>query len=283
MFCLNPLVREVIVVNSGYTSNLLCHFVGRSKNNDDELFELLKQIISGNTLIANLENPDKPESFFQLGYKCENVGEVFGKCDCVCFCDIPNQSLAIHINKYSRFGIGFKKTFIAEQGARPVMYVPKNYLVAERGDNGKGQSSTPREPEQYFPYILTLACNLLPLLQISSQPDSLAEVLRANGLLEHFNMFDKNITQAFFTKQHFPLTFSLIQGVANEMAYVKLYDATLPDEHPDNYYMEREWRSLNNVLFSINDIQCVYLPNNDYKEKFKECFPEYTGDFYLFE
>lgn len=269
---------------SEYTSSLLCHFVGRSRENDSDRFKLLKTIIEGKRLIANLEHPDNPQSFFQLGYHCENVGEVFGECDCVCFCDIPDNALSIHINKYSRFGIGFNKKFIAEQGARPVMYVPNNYLVAERGDGGNGgQSSTPRVPAEYFPYILTLACNLLPLLQLGAAPDALALNMKQNGLEEALGLFDQNIRKAFFNKQYNPLVFSLIQGIATQMAYVKLYDATLPDDHPDNYYMEREWRCLKNVLFNIEDIECIYLPNSDYKELFKQSFPTYNGRFFIFD
>lgn len=37
---------------SGYTSSLLCHFVGRSLENDVNRFELLTKIINGKTLIA---------------------------------------------------------------------------------------------------------------------------------------------------------------------------------------------------------------------------------------
>lgn len=59
---------------SDYTSTLLCHFVGRSKANDDERFELLVTIIKGRKLIANLSNPTNLESVFQGGYQCEHVG-----------------------------------------------------------------------------------------------------------------------------------------------------------------------------------------------------------------
>ena len=140
---------------SEYTSNMLCHFVGRSKPNDDARFDLLVTIIRGNKLIANLEKPSDPESRFVNGYRCEHAGEVFGKCDCVCFCDIPENALNIHVSKYGKFGIGFKKEYIAQQGAHPVMYVPSNYPIKERGDNSTagGKSQTPREPNVYFSHL----------------------------------------------------------------------------------------------------------------------------------
>ena len=80
-----------------------------------------------------------------------------------------------------------------------------------------------------------------------------------------------------------PLLFSLMQGISNQMAYVKLYDATLPDDHPDNYYMEREWRSLGNINFTTDDIKTLYLPNKEYISKFIKEFPNYKGDIFLFE
>jgi len=275
------------MATNNYTSNLLCHFVGRSRKSNDERFELLVTIIRGMQLIANLSNPTKPESTFQNGYNCEHVGEVFGKCDCVCFCDIPNTSLAIHTNKYSKFGMGFEKTFIAAQGAHPVMYVPKNYPIVERGDeSASGRSQTPRIPEQYFPYLLQLSCNLLPLMEISYIGVDLVQkenFLKTVGLNDHLNLFNNQVRESFFAGKYHPMIFSILQGTAHQMAYVKLYDVTLPDDHPDNYYMEREWRSLNNITFSINDIKTIYLPSDDYKERFVQEFPEYQGTFFVFE
>lgn len=271
---------------SDYTSNLLCHFVGRSKANDNERFELLITIIKGKKLIANLSNPDNPESSFQGGYQCEHVGEVFGKCDCVCFCDIPDAALSIHTQKYSKFGIGFDKTFIAKQGAHPVMYVPENYVIRERGDNSEeARTSTPKEPKLYYPYLLRVSTNLFPLIVMSLSIVDLQQLennLKSKGLEKQLNLFNDEVRNMFFSGQYYPLIYSIIQGMANQMAYVKLFDATLPDDHPDNYYMECEWRSLGNVDFSINDIRTIYLPTEQYKDRFMEEFPDYQGNFFIF-
>jgi len=107
-----------------YISDHLCHFVGRSCANDDARFDLLVKIIREQQLKANLKNPDNPELRTSSRYTGERLGEIFEQCDCVCFCDIPDDMLGIHTSKYSRFGMGFNKTFLAQNGARPVMYVP---------------------------------------------------------------------------------------------------------------------------------------------------------------
>ena len=265
-----------------YTSNNLCHFVGRSRNTDEERFKLLVTIIKGRKLISDLSNPNNPSSTFNVGYRCENVGEVFGKCDCICFCDIPNESLEIHTQKYSKFGMGFEKKFIAEKGAHPVMYVPQNYAIVERGDNNEEcVSSTPKMPQDYFSYILSTTTYLLPLLEMSAVP----ERLHSNELdfTPWLSLVDGNVAKAFFDRKIHPLVFSILQGVATNMAYVKLYDVTLPDDHPDNYYMEREWRSLHKVEFELNDIKTIYLPNESYHDRFMIEFPEYVGEFYYLD
>lgn len=52
---------------SGYTSSLLCHFVGRSLENDVNRFELLTKIINGKTLIASLTNQKIPKVILYVG------------------------------------------------------------------------------------------------------------------------------------------------------------------------------------------------------------------------
>ena len=47
--------------------------------------------------------------------------------------------------------------------------------------------------------------------------------------------------------------------------------------------MERDWRSLLNIHFDVQNLNRIYLPNADYKKKFEQEFPEYSGTFYLFE
>lgn len=268
-----------------YTSNQLCHFVGRSKETEEERFDLLKTIIRENKLKANLNSPDNPESYFLVGSQCEHVGEVFKKCDCVCFCDIPKAALSIHTNKYSKFGIGFKKSFIAAQGARPVMYVPLNYDIVERGDSSpKGRTCTPKNPKQYFSYLLKLAGNVQSLTICSLALSDLKSIEKwyiENDFGECLDIFDDNIRKSFFEGKYNPMFYSLIQGWANEMMYVKLYDSSLPDDHPDNYYMEREWRSIKNIDFTLNDIEIIFLPNEEYKCKFKQEFNQYQGEYFV--
>ena len=272
-------------MSNGYTSNLLCHFVGRSKKTDEERFDLLTLIINGGRLIANIKRPNAPESLFYGGSKCERLGEVFAECDCVCFCDIPNESLGIHTSKYSKFGIGFEKNFVASQGARPVMYVPLNYPIIENTDRDieHPTSETPRDPREYFPYLMHITGEMIPIMEITLQRANLRRI-ESLMLPKKLNQpFDKAIWDKVFSNNYNALGYSIIQGVANQSSYVKVFDATLPDDHPDNYYMEREWRCLKNVCFTLEDIKTIYLPSEDYKTRFADAFPTYTGEYYIFD
>lgn len=138
---------------------------------------------------------------FQGGYRCEHLGEVFGKCDCLCFCDIPDSALSIHTQKYSKFGIGFDKTFVAKQGAHPVMYVPENYLIRERGDiSEKARTSSPKEPKLYYPYLLGITTNLLSLIVLSLSTVNMQQLennLKSMGLKEHLNLLDDEVRKKF--------------------------------------------------------------------------------------
>ena len=97
------------------------------------------------------------------------------------------------------------------------------------------------------------------------------------------SLLDRDVVSALSTNSFHPIVFSILKGISSQFAYVKLYDVSLPDDHPDNYYMEREWRSLKNISFSIHDIKTVYLPSHTYKERFMHEFPEYTGSFHIFK
>ena len=41
--------------------------------------------------------------------------------------------------------------------------------------------------------------------------------------------------------------------------HLKFFDPTLPPDHVDNYYMEREWRVAGKVDFGVRDIASLYV------------------------
>ena len=267
-----------------YISDYLCHFVGRSRANDDERFDLLVKIIKEKQLKANLDTPDNPSLYTSSNYKGDRLGEILERCDCVCFCDIPDDMLEIHTSKYSRFGIGFTKPFLASQGARPVMYVPLSARMKE-----PCFTDTPKDnPIDYYLYLNKLSNNLNPMLMLLNAffkfDNQIRQLINAGGDLKRsVELYDGTVLKELLDGHAHQMMFSETVAWATQCSYVKVFDETLAEDDPDNYYMEREWRSLKSVDFSVNDIQKVYLPSQQYRERFMAEFPDYAGGFWLFD
>lgn len=267
-----------------YISKVLCHFVGRSKKSDEERFDLLCQIIKEKQLKANLDTPDNPSLQTNGAYKGDHLGEVFEKIDCVCFCDIPDDMLEIHTLKYSKFGMGFSKTFLTQQGARPVTYVPVHTCIKE-----PAQTNTPKSTSsEYFLYINKLAVYFNSIISLLNQAapfkNQLALIVATNpDLVNYIKLLDGKIVQNVLDGKAQEMLFSEMSAFCTQCAYIKLFDETLPEDDPENYYMEREWRSINSVDFSLKDIEKTYLPDANYQDKFLNEFPEYSGEFVIFD
>ena len=265
-----------------YVSNKLCHFVGRSCKNDQERLELLMKIIRSGKLLANPRNPNKSP---QIGMRnihdgVNSLGEVQGQIDCVCFCDIPDDELNLHTKKYSKFGLGFKREFLVSLGTRPVTYVPKcNSMYEAAGDSILGGT-----PEKYFASanrigtfypVFFEAVNCMKYNTLSLYRDGLA-----NGTVpkELSKLIEDAIPEILTESGIHQLSFALVNFVATTCAYVKIFDSELPENSPENFYMEREWRCLQNVEFTLDDIVNVYMPESEImSEIFIKQFPKLSN------
>ncbi len=271
-----------------YTSNLLCHFVGRTQSCEEDQYQLLLKIINqDHALYADVNHPENtaPRAELKMNYNGERLGELFTFCPCVCFCDIPNESLKIHCGKYSCFGMGFSKAFLISKGARPVTYIPQNYNMEGFGCF----DDTPRKPEEFYISYMKQLSSMISLLTIVNENEPLKEQLEEfilkypnlRGTLEEFviNPIEKELSNTQETIKFF----AEISGAwATQCTYVKIFDDTLGKDDPDNYYMEREWRCLHNVRFTLRDIDTLYLPSNLFVERFKNDVPGFEGNFYVF-
>lgn len=262
-----------------YISDTLCHFVGRSKKTDDERFDLLCQIIKEKQLKANLKTPNNPSIQTSSGYRGEHFGEIFERVDCVCFCDIPDDMLAIHTSKYSRFGIGFSRKFLVEQGARPVTYVPLHARIKE-----SAPTITPKStPLEYFLYINNIAVYFNMIIMLLNQAVPFKNQLKQfiHNCPQSIQFLDSNMVQNVADGKTQELLFSETVALSTQNAYIKLFDETLQDDDVNNFYMEREWRSINSVEFSLNDIKKIYVPKQSYKIEFLKQFSDYSGGFVI--
>ena len=59
--------------------------------------------------------------------------------------------------------------------------------------------------------------------------------------------------------------------------FMKCFHSSHPLDHPDNYYMEREWRLGNNLKFDLRDVARVFLPAA-YMSRLRTDLPDYSGE-----
>jgi hypothetical protein len=60
------------------------------------------------------------------------------------------------------------------------------------------------------------------------------------------------------------------------LAFIKPFNSELPDDHPNNYYFEREWRKLGNLPFRPQEVARV-LVARDYAKRLKTERPVYAN------
>jgi hypothetical protein len=59
-------------------------------------------------------------------------------------------------------------------------------------------------------------------------------------------------------------------------SFIKYFDDSTADEDQANVYMEREWRVLGDINFTLADVYRVFMPER-YAKRFREDLPTYTG------
>ncbi|BEQ14254.1 abortive infection system antitoxin AbiGi family protein [Desulfoferula mesophila] len=230
-----------------YVSDELTHFVGRSfrheYNAHEQQFELLVRILRSGTLGKNVDGrvafqPDMPFS-----------GNEAYRSNVVCFSDIPVPDLGIHMGKFSRFGLSFRKKFLIERGANPVYYVARNSLITAPEGRAKTLAALFDEKhDQLWAFYDAYKSGQ------AAPPEGEARPGEPPDLTDLFN----------FLVYHF-------------FSFVKFYEEGLPPADEKNYYMEREWRVFGNLGFEIGDVRRVIFPER-FARSFRERVPDYYGE-----
>ncbi|WP_156289576.1 abortive infection system antitoxin AbiGi family protein [Oceanobacillus salinisoli] len=226
-----------------YVSKELTHFVGRHQPKN-ERFDLLMDIIKSGWLLHK-----KIPGDIKINTDAEGLEDIVTP-GITCFADIPINDLSLHMEKYSNFGLAFKKDFLVEKGANPVYYIATNGVIQE--SNSK-QEKHKQIREGYFKEHIKGYFSLM---------EEIKEELSKKGknesdLLPLLNELDSFLIEHIF-------------------AYLKPFDASKTDADEDNYYLEREWRIVGDVPFSLNDITRILIPER-YGKKLREMLPNYYG------
>lgn len=235
-----------------YVSTDLTHFVGASLRPDDAAqYDLLVKILRDGVLSANRGGVGT--GFSTHPHAFSSGGRYEPGLTLVCFCDIPEADLSIHTSKYGRFGLSLSKTFLIRQGVNPVFYVVREspYLTSGlRSD--------------WFD------ANVIRM-------DRMREVLAGRHIREdpegvtrwHGDAFDSDVNEFLgFVEQAVLL-------------FVKWFESGRADEDPANVYMEREWRTVADVRFTLEDVTRVFVPA-PFGKAFRDDLPDYHGQVSFF-
>jgi Putative abortive phage resistance protein AbiGi, antitoxin len=280
---------------SEYVSDLLTHFAGASLPDDEARYNLLATILNSGKLldgrflnrrrlpIFHFDVREKdgsftridyfPEPYFELDFSAPATSDEAVRPEMVCLCDIPLEPayLRIHTSKYGQFGVALDRSFLVERGAAPVQYIPisaKTVVRAKRDgkfsgifDKAAGQSlftlGTPRGA-----YIGKLRERHLQLVIERKEAAEREHDRYKNGEIDRQTYY-RNVVEA-------------LDYAVGSWAYLfglhKRFDAQLPKNHRDSYYMEREWRVLGTVSFSLEDVARIIVPQA-YASRLRTEFP----------
>ena len=247
----------------GYVSDTLYHFVARQAASDDARAEVLLTILSDKVLLSDRTGRYSQGVPLFIDDAFRTAGEI-STIPAVCFCDIPFAQLAIHTRKYGRFGIGFRKHSLIAKGVRPVWYVPKN---------GYSAISTMETIENRFPSEFSKFFNATSTI--------IRTLTEGTEIVDpHNRLSDDDGVQQALSQLHMSHFFVLA-----EMAwFFKFFDAALPFDHDENYYMEREWRKVNGgITFSAEEVTDVVVPSKNYASLVGARLPQYAARIRVFD
>jgi hypothetical protein len=237
-----------MVTTQRYISKELTHFVGRGLSEEAQYLVLVDIITSGWLTHPPHMLDVTPHINIETKGKISK-NEMYNP-TVVCFCDIPVKDIHIHVSKYSRFGLSFLKEFLIPKGANPVFYIAKNSIV---GNPAKGYSTRAEE----FDKAMDTYHNLFSF------------AIDALSRREGKGRVPQNATQMLLDVESF-LDYNIF-------SFLKVFNDSLPDEDPENFYMEREWRMFGNLQFETDNVCRVILPQA-FVKRFRKDVPTYTGE-----
>lgn len=283
-------------IAQGYISDELSHFVGRGQDEGTQYDILVNKILKTGWLTYAPHDSSKPRSASLDLSKPISTDDII-KYQVVCFCDIPVSELSIHVVKYGKFGLAFRKPFLINKGACPVFYVanesrmPTELQLFNPGDFSERISTACSnkilDRALYFDTSVRGILDLLIALDslCNNQADRYFHGITASDFFERFRCLlgisEKQLSEVKIVLQGSSQAKQTIRMCTDFLinyvfTFMKCFDANQSFEHATNYYMEREWRIGNNVRFELNDVSRVFFPSK-YAQKFHTDLPHYIG------
>jgi hypothetical protein len=169
----------------------------------------------------------------------------------VCFCDIPVEDLNLHMRKYSQFGLAFPKRFLIGKGATPAFYVSQESVV----QNSWTISSMPEKSRPTISFKEAFDSYEDDWARLLSDLHSNRSDFTRNALVDQLAFLHVKLERLFHSQ-------------------LKFFDSTKDEHHDDNYYMEREWRVMGTIPFTLGDVTRIIVPTS-FPKRFRQEFPDY--------
>ena len=200
--------RLLAQLKQRFTSEVLWHFAGRRKTDEEQYYSLLSILKNG------LKVGEKNEEFKFIDPKNKKFVSLWGY-PVSCLADIPLKDLLIHAERYGKYAIGFHKESAIDHEFMPVLYV--------------------NQFSGFFRRFIELR----------------------NEIENYLKTADVEISNKF---EELLLLLGSIAKSGNLKAN-PINDINWDDMQVNNFYYEREWRSLRDWDFRKNDVAIIILPD----------------------
>ena len=131
-------------MSSEYVSTELTHCIGSKKPESERLGLLIEILRSG--WLTHPPHIKRHQTDLKIYIKTPLTDNEGYRAATVSFCDIPVDKLAIHMQKYSRYGVAFEKAFLVSQGATPVSYISRYSMIWRRKNEHRGHAELETVP-----------------------------------------------------------------------------------------------------------------------------------------
>jgi len=238
-------------MKAAYTSNELFHLVGRRHPHDDQAnYELLSKILTSGCVSHSPHENNWGNVSHTIDWNKSLVNGELLVPTVTCYADIPFGSLNIHVRKYGKFGLSFPREFLIQYGARPVMYVPLSYDDWNSGGGATLLNDLEVVYKGFYDLVLSKASPIGDTFSRKQRkkPGNEVEAIKAMG--------------SIFAKEF--------------LAFIKPFISHLEQNHPDNFYLEREWRKYANLKFTPDDVSKIVVAKG-YLSRLKQEYPHYRS------
>lgn len=250
-----------------YISTELTHFIGRKLSNEEEQYSLLVNIINSGWLTHPPHNKtEKNSGELTISHGSQISKNEMYSPEVICFCDIPENDLSIHMEKYSCFGLSFHKSFLVKKGANPIFYIANDSTVKDWPNADKPDVFHEITRSKLLDLNLDNYQSFCRILSIFFK-DLKYNSVQVIGSTKMEMEIQKLYSQLFDLEKF--LDFHVF-------SFMKCFDSSKTENDPDNFYMEREWRMLGNLHFGLKEVCRVFLPKA-YSQRFHQDVPEYHG------